>query len=77
MLFLGSIAVALVLQWRGSGFIGYASKRVPMVVWHDVDIHWPVIPVGTVAVIGLLCWLVPHRRAAHHEDTSDAHNAAS
>jgi len=39
-----------------------------MVVWHDVDIHWPVVPVGAAAIVGLLCWLLPQRRATH-EDT--------
>jgi hypothetical protein len=62
VVFLGSVAIAVVLQISGRGFIGYASKVRPMVVWFDISFHWAVLPVGIAALVGLLSWIIPARR---------------
>ncbi|HSY19990.1 MAG TPA: hypothetical protein VK815_16720 [Candidatus Acidoferrales bacterium] len=65
--FFGSIAVALVLQFTGYPFIGFASKVSPMIVWHDISIHWAVLPVVAVAILSLFCWLLPVRKHTRHQ----------
>jgi hypothetical protein len=62
IVFAGSVVTAVGLQIAGRPFIGYASKVRPMLVWRDVDIHWAVLPFVAVAIIGLLCWILPERR---------------
>jgi hypothetical protein len=57
----GGICIGGAIQISGRGFIGYASMVRPLVVCHDVDIHWPVLPVAVAALAGLLCWILPGR----------------
>ena len=66
ILFTGSIAIGAGLQVIGRPFIGYASKVRPMMVCFGVDIHWAVLPVVTVALVGLICWIIPRRCIIPH-----------
>ena len=62
IVFAGSVAIAVGFQIAGRPFIGYTSKVQPMMVWLDMDLHWAVLPVVAVALVGLFCWILPGRR---------------
>jgi len=62
IVFAGSVSIGVGLQIAGQPLIGYASKVRPMMVCHNVDLHWAVLPVLLGALVGLLCWILPGRR---------------
>jgi hypothetical protein len=55
------MAVFLVVQCTGQGFIRDEINNAPMSGWSRTSIHSAVLPLVFFAIVGLVCWMLPER----------------
>ncbi len=69
-MFVASIVAAVALQLSGRGFLGFDHQSAPMMETLYFTFHWSLFPVGTAAVIGLLCLFLPPHGQRHDEKST-------